>query len=108
MTLLQGDSGGPLTVEADGTHTLVGIVSRKLDYVCENPGYDIYTSVAALLTWIKTTIKENGGMASCGFTISGSPTLGIIDQKLSGQHADFHIFLTHQTVSLRKTDTTGK
>ena len=87
IALLQGDSGGPLTVEAHGTHTLVGIVSRKLDYVCENPGYDIYTSVAAFLTWIRTTIKENGGMASCGFTISGSPTLGIIDQKLSGPHA---------------------
>ena len=78
----QGDSGGPLTVEGDdGAHTLVGIVSRKLDFVCGEDGYDVYTRVAAFLPWIESTIKENGGMASCGFNISAPPTLGILYQK---------------------------
>ena len=77
MVFLQGDSGGPLTVEgANGAHTLVGIVSRKLDFVCGELGYDVYTSVSAFLPWIESTIKENGGMASCGFDISAPPTLG--------------------------------
>ena len=80
--VLQGDSGGPLTVEGDdGAHTLVGIVSRKLDFVCGEDGYDVYTRVAAFLPWIESTIKENGGMASCGFNISAPPTLGILYQK---------------------------
>ena len=77
FVFLQGDSGGPLTVEGEnGAHTLVGIVSRKLDFVCGENGYDVYTKVAAFLPWIESTIKENGGMASCGFNISAPPTLG--------------------------------
>ena len=83
--VLQGDSGGPLTVEGDdGAHTLVGIVSYKVDngngYVCGEQGYDVYTSVAAFLPWIELTIKENGGMASCGFNISAPPTLGKVQK----------------------------
>ena len=77
--LLQGDSGGPLTVEVDGTHTLVGIVSRKLDLsnsVCDSSGHDIYTNVLAFLSWITKTIKEIGGMASCGFKITAPPSIG--------------------------------
>ena len=68
----------------DGAHTLVGIVSYKVDngngYVCGEQGYDVYTSVAAFLPWIELTIKENGGMASCGFNISAPPTLGKVQK----------------------------
>ena len=80
LILLQGDSGGPLTVEVNRTHTLAGIVSRKLDLnnaACDSSGYDIYTNVAAFLNWITKTIKDNGGMASCGgFKITAPPRLG--------------------------------
>ena len=62
----------------DGAHVLVGIVSKRLGYNCNQQDYSVFTSVSALLPWIKSSIKENGGMASCSFNFSTPPTLGII------------------------------
>ena len=76
--LSQGDSGGPLTmVNEDGGHALLGIVSKRLGHNCSSDGLTIFTRVSTLLPWIDTSIKENGGMASCDFTLSALPTLGI-------------------------------
>ena len=74
----QGDSGGPLTVNKKGAHFLVGIVSRRLglEDACSEQDYAVFTNVSALLPWIRTSIEENGGMASCSFNISAPPTLG--------------------------------
>ena len=78
LYLTQGDSGGPLTtVNAEGAHVLVGIVSKKLGESCSQQDYAVFTSVSALLPWIESSIKENGGMASCGFNFSAPPSLGI-------------------------------
>ena len=75
----QGDSGGPLTVvNAEGSHILVGIVSKRLGQTCDKQNYTVFTSVSALLPWIESSIKENGGMASCGFKFSALPSLGIL------------------------------
>ena len=80
--LTQGDSGGPLTTtNEEGAHILVGIVSKRLGESCSQQDYAVFTSVSALLPWIESSIKENGGMASCGFNVSAPPTLGI--QKIS-------------------------
>ena len=76
--ITQGDSGGPLTVvNEEGSHVLVGIVSKRLGESCSQQDYAVFTSVSALLPWIESSIKENGGMASCGFNFSAPPTLGI-------------------------------
>ena len=75
----QGDSGGPLTVmNGEGSHILVGVVSKRLGQTCDQQNYTVFTSVSALLPWIESSIKENGGMASCGFTFSALPTLGVL------------------------------
>ena len=77
--MTQGDSGGPLTtVNVEGAHVLVGIVSKRLGESCSQQDYTVFTSVSALLPWIESSIKENGGMASCGFNFSAPPTLGIL------------------------------
>ena len=75
--LTQGDSGGPLTVYEGRAHVLVGIVSKRLGESCDQQDYAVFTSVSALLPWIESSIKENGGMASCGFNFSALPVLGI-------------------------------
>ena len=78
MLHLKGDSGGPLTVvDEEGAHVLAGIVSKRLGESCEKQHYAVFTSVSALLPWIESLIKENGGMASCTFKFSAPPTLGI-------------------------------
>ena len=78
LRLPQGDSGGPLTVvNEEGTHTLVGIVSKRLGESCSQQDFAVFTSVSAFLPWIESSIKENGGMASCSFNFSALPTLGI-------------------------------
>ena len=77
--LTQGDSGGPLTiVNEEGAHILVGIVSKKLGDTCSEQDYAVFTNIASFLPWIESTIKENGGMASCSFNFSALPTLGLI------------------------------
>ena len=77
-SLTQGDSGGPLTVVNDeDRHILVGIVSKRLGESCSQQDYAVFTSVAALLPWIESSIKENGGMASCTFNFSTPPALGM-------------------------------
>ena len=77
-SLTQGDSGGPLTVVNDeDRHILVGIVSKRLGESCSQQDYSVFTSVAALLPWIESSIKENGGMASCTFNFSAPPALGM-------------------------------
>ena len=79
MLHLKGDSGGPLTVvNEEGAHVLVGIVSKRLGESCSQQDFAVFTSVSALLPWIESSIKENGGMASCNsFKFSALPTLGI-------------------------------
>merc|ERR1719234_67838 len=73
----KGDSGGPLTItNEEGAHVLVGIVSKRLGESCSQQEYAVFTSVSAFLPWVETSIKENGGMASCGFNFSAPPTLG--------------------------------
>ena len=76
MIHLQGDSGGPLTVDEEGAHVLVGIVSKRLGESCDQQDYAVFTSVSALLPWIGLSIKEHGGMASCNFNYTAPPTLG--------------------------------
>ena len=79
MLHLKGDSGGPLTVmNEEGAHVLAGIVSKRLGETCDQQDYAVFTSVSALLPWIESSIKENGGMASCTFDFSAPPTLGIL------------------------------
>ena len=77
MIHLQGDSGGPLTVVKEGAHILVGIVSKRLGENCSQQNFSVFTSVSGLRPWIESSIKENGGMASCSFNFSALPTLGI-------------------------------
>ena len=80
MIHIQGDSGGPLTVvNEEGAHVLVGIVSKRLGESCSQQNFSVFTSVSGLLPWINSSIKENGGMASCSFNFSAPPTLGISD-----------------------------
>ena len=62
----------------EGAHILVGIVSKRLGKNCSQQDYYVSTSVSALLPWIEASIKENGGMASCGFNFSASPILGFL------------------------------
>ena len=79
LSLFQGDSGGPLTTttEEGAAHVLVGIVSKRLGESCSQQDFTVFTNVSALLPWIESSIKENGGMASCGFNFSALPVLGI-------------------------------
>ena len=75
----QGDSGGPLTtVKEDGAHVLVGIVSKRLGESCSEQNFAVFTSVSALLPWVRESITEYGGMASCSEDFSASPVPGII------------------------------
>ena len=77
--LPQGDSGGPLTVKnEDDAHTLIGIVSKMLplDTTCKDQEYAVFTSIAGFLPWIKASIKDNGGMASCDASFSVPPSKG--------------------------------
>ena len=52
-------------------------MSRRLGESCSEEDYAIYTSISKFLPWIESSIKESGGMASCGFNISAPPMLGI-------------------------------
>ena len=84
--LIQGDSGGPLTVlNEDGAHSLLGIASKRLGHNCSQEGFTVYTRVSALLPWIETAIKENGGMAACDFAFSAPPILGIFGSRKISQ-----------------------
>ena len=67
----------------EGAHVLVGIVSKRLGETCSQQDFAVFTSVSALLPWIESSIKENGGMASCSFNISALPTLGSFTFKIS-------------------------
>ena len=79
IIITKGDSGGPLTTTSEeGAHVLVGIVSKRLGESCDQQDYAVFTSVSAFLPWIESSIKENGGMASCTFNFSALPTLGIL------------------------------
>ncbi|GIF35660.1 hypothetical protein Aut01nite_86460 [Actinoplanes utahensis] len=52
------DSGGPYFTEAaNGTATLIGVVSRGPD--CPHTGPDIATRVDAIAPWIRSVIKED-------------------------------------------------
>jgi len=47
----EGDSGGPLTVERDGRHVLMGLVSYG--YGCGHPGIPgVYTKISSYFSWI--------------------------------------------------------
>ena len=71
-------------VNEEGAHVLVGIVSERLGETCSEQDFAVFTSVSTLLPWIESSIKENGGMASCGFKFSAPPSLGIILSILRG------------------------
>ena len=62
----------------EGAHILVGIVSKRLGESCSQQDYAVFTSVSALLPWIQSSVKENGGMASCRFNFSAPPSLGVV------------------------------
>ena len=66
----------------NGAHVLVGIVSERLGLSCNHQDYTVFSSVSAFLPWIETSIKESGGMASCGFNFSALPTLGFFLPKI--------------------------
>ena len=59
----------------EGSHVLVGIVSQRLGESCNQQDYSMFTSVSALKQWIESSIKENGGMASCGLLCNKKPFL---------------------------------
>ena len=48
----------------------MGIVSKH------QQDYAVFTSVKAMLPWIEETIKDNGGMASCGLVFKDLPKPG--------------------------------
>lgn len=54
----QGDSGGPLVL-ADGSRTLVGVVSHGYDIDCKIKLPDISTRVSKFLKWINFNIDIN-------------------------------------------------
>lgn len=54
----QGDSGSPMVL-ADGSRTLVGIVSHGLDPACKRKVPDISMRVSSFLKWIKL---QTGGL----------------------------------------------
>ena len=76
-------------VKETGHHVLVGIVSRFLGKNCTQQDYSVYTSISALMPWIESSIKENGGMASCSFNFSAQPSLG-----------KFHITITSVSANM--------
>merc|ERR1719186_905835 len=60
----QGDSGGPLSVDNNGHHEQVGIVSFGIG--CASPGlYGVYSNVAYFRDWIDKTMNDNGGAQFC-------------------------------------------
>ena len=63
-------------LDKDGTHILRGIVSNRLGESCGQDDFYVFTKVHAFMPWVKSMIEENGGMASCGYTISAPPTKG--------------------------------
>ena len=65
--------------DSKSAHTLVGIVSKGFVGSCGQDEYAIFTNVQSLMPWIKSSIIENGGMASCNFNFSAPPALGPID-----------------------------
>lgn len=66
----QGDSGGPFTVEVDGSHQLVGVVSWGYGCAVEGlPG--VYSSVSYHREWLDMHMKANEGGQFC----AGDPTI---------------------------------
>merc|ERR550519_692520 len=60
----QGDSGGPFTVDVEGQHHLVGVVSWGFGCaVAGLPG--VYSSVSAQREWVDQKINANGGASFC-------------------------------------------
>merc|ERR1719370_998465 len=77
----QGDSGGPFTVDVEGQHHLVGVVSWG--FGCAKAGLPgVYSSISAQRAWVDQKINENGGANFCpgssgstgGSTTSGGST----------------------------------
>merc|ERR1719237_1514685 len=72
----QGDSGGPFTVDVEGQHHLVGVVSWG--FGCAKAGLPgVYSSVSAQREWVDQKINANGGASFCSGssgTTGGSAT----------------------------------
>merc|ERR1719400_295882 len=67
----QGDSGGPFTVDVEGQHHLVGVVSWGLG--CAKAGLPgVYSSISAQREWVDQKINANGGASFCSGSSSGS------------------------------------
>jgi len=77
----QGDSGGPFTVDVEGQHHLVGVVSWG--FGCAKAGLPgVYSSISTQREWLDQKINDNGGATFCpgssastgGSTASGGST----------------------------------
>merc|ERR1711973_609164 len=71
----QGDSGGPFTVDVEGQHHLVGVVSWGLG--CAKAGLPgVYSSISAQRQWLDQKINDNGGANFCPGNIDASASPG--------------------------------
>merc|ERR1711892_462071 len=60
----QGDSGGPLSVETDGQHELIGVVSGGMG--CgDGVNIGFFAEVSSFIDWIADRMAENGDSESC-------------------------------------------
>jgi len=71
----QGDSGGPFTVDVEGQHHLVGVVSWGLG--CAKAGLPgVYSSISAQRQWLDQKINDNGGANFCPGNTDASASSG--------------------------------
>ena len=56
VSVCSGDSGGPLTVNENGVHVVVGVVSANWDCSGNNPA--LFSRVTTFLPWIRENIKD--------------------------------------------------
>jgi len=59
-----GDSGGPLSIQVDGRHKVIGIVSGGAGCAAENE-FTFYAEVSKFIPWIFAKMAENGDYIMC-------------------------------------------